>query len=165
MSDSFYEGLAVWSQVVASLLFIAALVYGWMRFLSPAVLKAQEAKNADLLEAEKRRDAAKERVEAAQREVERASEDARAIVARSNRDASELRARIVAAAHAEGQRQVKAAEGELDRSRAAARDALRADLLARAMKIARDAASTLDDDTNRRLITEAVEGAERGAHA
>jgi F-type H+-transporting ATPase subunit b len=165
MSDSFYEGLATWSQVVASLLFIVVLVYGWNRLLSPAVAKSQEAKNAELADAERRRDAAKDRVEGAQREVERAAEDARAIVARANRDASELRTRIVAEAHAEGQRQVKNAEGELERSRASARDALRSDLLARAMQIAHEAAGKLDEETNRRLVAETIDGAEHEARA
>ncbi len=163
MNDSFYEHVAVWSQVVASALFIVALVYGWIRFLSPAVAKSAERKNAELLEAEQRRDAAKERVEVAQRDLERAAEDVRAITARANRDANELRARIISEAHAEGKRTVRNAEGELERSRAAAREQFRADLLERAMAIARDAASRLDDETNRRLVAEAVAGAERGA--
>lgn len=165
MSDQFYENLATWSQVVASILFIAALIYGWVKFLSPAVAKSQESKNAELLEAEHRRDAAKERVEAAQRELEKAADDVRAITARANRDAASLRARIVTEAHAEGKRAVEHAEGELDRARAAAREALRADLITRAMKIARDAASRVDEPTNRRLVAEALDGAERGANA
>jgi F0F1-type ATP synthase membrane subunit b/b' len=163
VSDAFYESLAVGSQVAASVLFIVVLVYLWIRFLSPAVIRSQESKNAALVDAERGRDAAKERVEAAQRELERAAEDVRAITARANRDAASLRARIVAEAHAEGKRSLEHAAGELQRGRAAARDALRADLIARALEIAREAASQVDDATNRRLVAGALDGAERGA--
>ncbi len=163
MSDAFYENLAVGSQIVASALFIVALVYLWIRFLTPAVAKSQESKNAALLDAERGRDAAKERVEAAQLELDRAAEDARAIVARATRDAAAVRAKIVAEAHEEGKRSVEHASGELQRGRAAAREALRADLIARALEIARDAAAGVDDATNRRLVAEALDGAERGA--
>ncbi len=165
MSDSFYESLATWSQVVASALFIAALVYGWIKFLAPAVAKSQINKNAELLDAEHRRDAAKERVETAQRELEKAADDARAITSRANRDAAALRARIVTEAHVEGKRTVEHAEGELGRAREAAREALRGDLIRRAMTIAREAASRVDETTNRRLVAEALDGAERGANA
>ena len=41
MSDSFYEGVAVWSQVVASLLWIGLFVYLWIRFAAPLVLASQ----------------------------------------------------------------------------------------------------------------------------
>jgi F-type H+-transporting ATPase subunit b len=163
MSDGFYEALATYSQVVASGLFIIALVVIWNKYLAPAVVASQARKNAELVEAERRRDEAAAAVEAAQREAARADDEARAIRARAEADAARVRERILADAKAEGERLVRNAEGELERGRAAAREALRADLLEKAMSIARDAARHLDDATNRRLVGDAVEVVERSA--
>jgi len=158
VSDNFYEQLAVWSQIVASILFIGVLIYGWVRFIAPAVVKSQEQKNAELLEAEQRRDEAKATLQTAQREALEADNDVRAIAERAAHDATDLRTRIVDEARAEGTWHVKNAEGELDRSRAAARQQLRDELLEKAMGIARDAARKLDDATDRRLVDEAIPG-------
>jgi len=160
VSDNFYEQLAVWSQIVASILFIAVLVYGWIRYIAPAVVKSQERKNAELLEAEQRRDEAKANLQTAQREALEADNDVRAIVERAAHDATDLRTRIVDEARAEGAWHIKNAEGELARSRATAREELRDELLEKAMAIARDAARKLDDATDRRLVDEAVPGAD-----
>ncbi len=163
MSDSAYEALATYSQVVASVLFIVALVVLWNKFLAPAVVASQERKNAELAESEARRDKARAEIEIATREVATAEADAKAIRARAAVDAAATRDRILAEARAEGERLVRNADGELERGRTAARDALRTDLLERAMQIARDASAHLDESTNRRLVGEAVDTAERGS--
>lgn len=162
MSDAFYESLATYSQVVASLLFIVVMVVIWRRFIAPAVIASQERKNAELLESEARRDAARAETEVAQREIATADTEARAIRARAEIDAKAVRDRILRDAHSEGARLVRNADGELDRGRAAARENLRNDLLEKAMQIARDASAHLDESTNRRLVGEAVDTAERG---
>ena len=114
---------------------------------------------------ERRRDAARAEVEGAQAESARADVDARAIAARAQADASRLHDKTLADARSEGSRLMQAAEGELERARATARETLRAELLDRAMKIARDAASRLDEGTNRRLVGDAVDSAERGGQS
>jgi F0F1-type ATP synthase membrane subunit b/b' len=162
MTDEFYESVAVWSQIVASGLFIVALVVIWQRYIGPAVLAAQARKNADLLEAEKRRDEARTAVEDAQAELNRAEGDVRTIAQRADADAARIRAKILADAQIEGERLLRGAEGELERARTGAREQFRADLLERAMQIAREAAVRLDDGTNRRLVGDTVESAERG---
>lgn len=162
MSDGFYEALATWSQVVASVLFIIALVVLWRRFVAPAVVASQERKNAELIESEARRDAARAETEVAQREITTAENDARAIRARAEADAKATHERILAEARGEGERLLRNADGELARGRAAARDELRDTLMAQAMAIARDAAVHLDASENRRLVGEAVDVAERG---
>ena len=162
MSDAFYEQVAVWSQVAASILFVVFLVYAWRRWITPAVVASQQRKNAELVEAQQRRDAEKEHVEEARRALDVAAQEALAIAARAAQDALRLSNRIVAEARAEGLRTVRNAEGELERERATARGQLRADLLERAMQIAREAAAQLDPATDRRLVDEAVAGAERG---
>jgi F0F1-type ATP synthase membrane subunit b/b' len=165
MSDAFYEGVAIWSQVVASLLFLAVLVYLWVRFIAPAVVASQLRKNAELFDAEKRRDEARDRASVAATEIANAEADAKAILARAQGDASRLHDRIVSEARAEGERLARNAGGELERSRAVARGELRAELLERALGIARERAATIDPATDRRLVDEALETAEAGAHS
>jgi F0F1-type ATP synthase membrane subunit b/b' len=162
VSDATYEAIAVYSQVVASVLFIIALVVIWVRFIAPAVVASQARKNAELFESEKRRDAARAEVEAAERERDAADADVRAISSRAAADAARLHDKMLADARLEGERAIRSAEGELERARAAARDRLYDELLERATAIARDAATRLDDGTNRRLVADAVDAAERG---
>jgi F-type H+-transporting ATPase subunit b len=162
VSDAAYEALAVWSQVVASVLFLGVMIYVWIRFIAPAVGASRLRKNAELAEAERRRDAARAQVEAAQRELDLADADARAIRARAQADATRLHEAMLAEAAAEGERLVRHAEGELERGRAEAREQLRSELLQHAMQIARDAASRLDEATDRRLVADAVDVAEKG---
>jgi F0F1-type ATP synthase membrane subunit b/b' len=162
VSDQFYESLAVWSQVVASVLFLVALVAAWIKWIAPAVLAGQARKNAELLESERRRDEAKAGAERAQAEIAAADADALAIRERAEADARRLHDKIVADGLAEGARLMHNAEGELERARVAARDRLRTDLLEKAMEIARRSASALDSATNERLVGDAVRTAERG---
>ena len=165
MSDSFYERLAIGSQIVASILFIIVLVYLWRRFLAPAVLAAQTRKNAELQDAEQRRDAAKAEIGVAQAEAAVAEDDARAIAQRGRTDAANTRERILAEGRAESERLLRNADGELERGRNAARERLREDLLAKAIAIARRAALEVDDVTNRRLVAEAVDTVDPGGRA
>ncbi len=162
MTDASYEALATGSQVVASILFIIALVILWRKYLAPAVLASQARKNAELADSQARRDAALAETTVAQAEVAKADDDARAICARAQSDATRTREKILADARAEGERLARNAEGELERGRTAARDRLRTDLLEKAMQIAREASAHLDEATNRRLVGEAVDTAERG---
>ena len=165
MSDSFYEQLAVGSQIVASILFIIVLVYLWRRFLAPAVLASQARKNAELLDAEQRRDAAKAEVGVAQGEAKVADDDVRAITQRGQTDAANTRERILREGRAESDRLLRNAEGELERARSAARERLRDDLLEKAIAIARRAAVEVDDATNRRLVSETVDTVDPGGRA
>jgi len=165
VSDRTYEEIAVWSQVVASVLFIIALVVIWNRFIAPAVLASQARKNGELAELEKRRDEARAEVEVAQREIASADGDVRSIEQRASADAARLHDKLLADARSEGERLMHGAEGELERARAAARESLRTELLERAMQIAREHATRLDDGINRRLVGDAVDSAERGGNA
>ncbi len=161
MSAAFYDQLAIWSQVAGSLAFIVVLVFLWVRFVAPAVLAAQERKNAELVESERRRDAAKENVERAQQALRGADDDVRAIAARAERDAKAESERIRSEAAAESERLLRVAGGELERRRAEARESLRDELIEKALAIARSSAATLDQATNERLIGETVGTIER----
>jgi F0F1-type ATP synthase membrane subunit b/b' len=165
VNDAFYESLAIWSQVFGSIAFIIVLVWLFNRFVTPAVEASQERKNAELSEAERRRDAAREDVTVAQGEREAADATAAGIRERAKRDADREHARIVTEATGEGERVVRNAQGELGRARDAARDLLREEILDKALQIARDAATRVDDATNERLVAGVVAGIERDGGA
>jgi len=165
MSDAFYTQLAVWSQVAGSLVFIVFVIWIWNKYITPAVLASRDRKNAELAEAEKRRDAAADEVQLAQRELTNSASEVETIRARAVADAQAYRARLLVEAETEGQRVVRNAGGELARGRMAARETLREELVAKALEIARNSARDLDADTNRRLVGEVVASLERGSDA
>lgn len=162
MTDAFYDALATWSQVVGSIAFIIVLVWLFVRFVVPAVAASQERKNAELAEAERRRDAAGETVEAARREVETASGEATAILQRVDGDVVRERELILREARDDGERVVRNADGELGRARMAARDRLRTELVAQALRIAREAAAGVGSADNDRIVAGIVNQIERG---
>ncbi|MDQ2908365.1 MAG: hypothetical protein M3R44_03330 [Candidatus Eremiobacteraeota bacterium] len=161
MNQAFYVSLAEWSQVAASVLFIGILVYIWVRFLNPGIIRSQERKNAELAETERRRDAAEADIDDARRDVAATDSEIAAITARAAHDAKAVGDRIVSGAAAEGRRVIANAEGELERARLAARERLRDELVAQAISIARSAAAYTDEATNRRLIGETVDAVDR----
>lgn len=163
MNAPFYEHVAFWSQLAGSFAFLACVVYLWVRFVSPAVIAQRDRKNAELFEAERRRDNLRADVEVAREEVAVAEAEADAIRARGERDAERLRAHLLAEAEAESERLVRNAEGELARGRMAARDLVRDELLNKAVEIAIASAKSLDASADRTLIESAVGSLERGA--
>jgi len=160
MTNAFYAQLAIWSDVLSAVLFLAFLVWLWVKFLTPAIIASRDRKNAELLQTERRRDEAKAEVQVAQRELETAGGDAAAIRARAEHDAALARERIISDAALEGDRLVRNAEGELDRGRLAARDRLREELVAKALEIARESAKSLGDETDRRLMSGVISSLE-----
>jgi F-type H+-transporting ATPase subunit b len=162
VTDAFYDALATWSQVVGSIAFIIVLVWLFVRFVVPAVAASQERKNAELAEAERRRDAAGETVEAARREVETASGEATAILQRVDGDVVRERELILREARDDGERVVRNADGELGRARMAARDRLRTELVSQALRIAREAATGVGSADNDRIVAGIVNQIERG---
>jgi F-type H+-transporting ATPase subunit b len=163
MNDVFYEHVATWSQILGSFAFLAVVVFLWIKLLTPAVLSAQIQKNAELSEAEKRRDAAREQAALAEAELAAAGGDVGAIAARAARDAQHLREKILAEAKAEAERLIRNAEGELGRGRLSARELLREELLTKALQMARESAAGMPESDNARLVSQVVESLERGA--
>ncbi len=142
MSDSqFYFEVAVWSQVVSSMVFIAVLVYIWKRFVMPVLLAAQERSNRVIAEAERHRDEVKGALTALHEAIESARRDAELIESRAGDHAEHERLTVLREAGEAGERAVAEAGRELDRARAAARQQLRDEILQRALALARDEAS------------------------
>jgi F-type H+-transporting ATPase subunit b len=157
-APAFYEHLAQWSEIVGGFAFIAAAVLLFQKYVAPAVRGIQIAGNADLVEAEHRRDALKAEVGKARAELEAADRDARTIKERAQADAGRERERLLSEAQADGERAITNARGELARARLAARAHLRAQLIGRALERARaTAAERIDVATNARLVSSTVE--------
>jgi F0F1-type ATP synthase membrane subunit b/b' len=159
-----YESIALLSQVVSAFLFIAALVFIWVKYLQPAVLAAQESHNRQIAEAERHRDEAKATLDALQGEIVAAQSDSSAIGARARTQAQREREAALTEARASGERAVRNAAGELDRSREAARKQLREELLEKALGVARsDAAARVNRAVDTGLVTAFINHLERGA--
>jgi F-type H+-transporting ATPase subunit b len=161
-----YEAISVWSQVIGASLFLILLILGFRKYLMPAVVAAEKAKNAEIAETESRRDKAKTDVSTARGELEAADADANAIRARGRTDAQREHEKIVADAKSDGERIVRNAEGELDRARGNAKEAFRAEMIERALQMARKAADArIDAATNTQIVNATVTTLEReGTH-
>ncbi|MDQ2680579.1 MAG: hypothetical protein M3Y21_06115 [Candidatus Eremiobacteraeota bacterium] len=158
-----YELIAVWSQIISAIVFVAALIWIWIKFIQPAIIAAQTANNKQIAEAERRRDDQKASVDVLQGEIATAQHDAQAIRARAGEQVEREGAQALAQAHDEGERAVKNARGELDRRRVAAREQMRGELLDKALDLARvDATSRVDGALNTELVNRFVASLERG---
>lgn len=158
-----YTRIALYSQVISAVLFVAAMVWIWIRFIQPAVLSAQQNQNAQLAEAERHRDEAKRVLEGLQGEIGIAKRDAQAIKGRIEAQAAVERDNSLREAREAGERALRNAEAELDRGRAAARERLREDLVNRALAMARtEAANRIDAAADAKLVGAFVGKLERG---
>jgi F0F1-type ATP synthase membrane subunit b/b' len=142
MSDAqLYLHIALWSQIVSSIVFIGLLVYMWNRWVMPVVLAAQDRSNRQIAEAERHRDEVKGALAALRQEIETAQHDAQLIEGRASRRAEHERELLLKEATEAGERAVADAGRELERARAAARNRLRDEILERALQAARADAS------------------------
>jgi F0F1-type ATP synthase membrane subunit b/b' len=167
MSDpQFYIRVALWSQVISSVIFIGVLVYLWFRFIVSVVIAAQERSNRQIADAERHRDEVKGALEALRGEIETARHDAQLIEQRASGRAEHERVLLLNEADDAGKRALADAGRELDRALTAARHRLRDDMLERALALARsDAMQRIGPDLDARFIerfTGSLEQAARG---
>jgi F0F1-type ATP synthase membrane subunit b/b' len=157
-APTFYEQLAQWSEIVGGFAFVVVAIVLFQKYVLPAVRSGQIAKNADLVNAEERREKLTAEIVKARAEVEAADRDARAIKERAATDGVRERQRFIDEARADGERVVANAGNELGRARVAAQAQLRADFLSRALELARSsAASRIDAGVNARLVSSTVQ--------
>jgi ATP synthase F0 subunit b len=155
MTAQTYVQIALWSQIVASVLFIGVLVWLWGRYLQPAVMAAQERQNKQIAEAERHRDEAKAMLDLLRTQMHGAEHDAEAIKERATAHAKREYDAAVAEATQSGERALANAKGELARARASAREQLRREVLDRALAQARqDAERRVDAPANARLVSD-----------
>lgn len=148
-----YTLVAEYSQIASAVLFLAAMIWIWVKFIQPAVLVAQQNANAQIAEAERHRDEAKAVLDSLQGEIANAQRDAGAIKDRCRLQAQAERGAILREAREAGERAVRNADGELLRARSAAREQLRDDLLNHALVLARTrAAERVDQRVNAQLV-------------
>ncbi len=159
-----YEEIAKWSDIVSAVLFLAVLVWLWMKYIAPAVMTAQGNQNRLLAEAERHRDEAKAALQLLRQEIEGAKHDATLIEQRAADQAKHESEVTVAEAKEAGERALRNAQGELERARVAAREQLREELAAKALDLARrEAENRVDGGVNARLVDGFVASLEHGA--
>jgi F-type H+-transporting ATPase subunit b len=163
MDTNFFEQVALWSQVAGSVAFLVVLILMFRKYLIPAVVANQQARNAEIAEAEARRARTQAEAAKARADIESAERDALEIRSRVEALAKRTAAEILAEAKAEGERVVRNAEGELERARYAARDRLRIELIEKALVKAREEApARVTDDLNEKLVRTTVDDVARG---
>ncbi|HTX04042.1 MAG TPA: hypothetical protein VMD07_10205 [Candidatus Acidoferrales bacterium] len=157
-----YVAIALWSQVIAAVVFAALIVIGFIRFLTPTIQRMTAAKNDEIRENEKRRDAAVQRVAAARAAIAEATADAARIKEHIEHDARREAAIIVATAHSEAQRLVRNAHADYERSRVAARDRLRVEMIEKALASARRTVlDRIDEKAEATLVGRFIDELER----
>jgi len=158
-----YEIIAQWSEIIGGIAFVIVAVWLFRRFLLPAVRAGEIARNAELVNAEKHRDALRAEVALARAARDTAAVDAQGIASRAQGDAQREYDTIVAEGRREGTRLIVNAQGELERARVAARDRLRIEFIEKALLRARElAAAQIDDAMNTRLVTQTVDDLSAG---
>ena len=157
-----YDQIAMWSQIASAIVFLAAFVGVWVKFISPAVLSAQEASNKQIADAVRHRDDAQAALTALHHEVAGAAHDADLIRKRAVDQAQREKDKDIADARDAGERALKNAQGELERARANAREAFRVELLEKALRQAQaEAATRVDEPMNAKLVDRFVSNLER----
>lgn len=165
MSDAhLYLKIALYSQVISAIVFIAVLVWMWVRWILPVVMSAQDRSNKQIAEAVRHRDEAHDALAALHGEIESARRDAGLIVERAEVHGQHERESALAEATAAGERQMREAAGELERAREAARHRLRDELVAGALRIARAEAPQRLGPAGERRLVDAVVGSLESSH-
>ncbi len=163
MDTHFFESVALWSQVAGAVAFLIVLIVLFRKYLMPAVQANQVARNAEIANAEKRREAVRAELAKARGESEAAEQDAAEIRSRIEIVTKREHDKLVAGARDEGERLVRNAQGEQARARLVARDRLRIELIEKALAKARaDAPGRVDGATNARLVTDTIDDLARG---
>jgi F-type H+-transporting ATPase subunit b len=158
-----YDAIALWSQVISSVLFVVVLIWMFNKFAIPAVLKAQQSKNDEIARSEQHRDQAKAAVSVLKMEMGEAEHDAAAILERAKAQAEREHETAVQEAKAAGERALRSAAGELERAREAARVQLRNELAEKALELARrDARTRLTPALNAQLVDRFITSLDRG---
>jgi F0F1-type ATP synthase membrane subunit b/b' len=159
-----YDAVAFWSQIAGFVLFAAAFVWAWQKFLMPAIRNAQRTSNERIALAEQHRDDMQAALEVLRREIEGAHRDADAMTERVQELAKHESERIVREAQAAAERTLANASQELQRARVAARTRMREQMASRALDLARqEARERVDDAANDRLVQLFVTSLERGS--
>ena len=160
--NDFYVSVAIWSQVVSAVLFIAVLVWLWLKFIMPAILTAQDRQNKQIAEAERHRDEAKAMLDLLRNDIESAGHDAEAIKTRVDAQAARECEGIVKDAREAGEHGVRGAQASFSGMLAAARDRFRGEMVDKALARAREeAASRVDDALDARLVERFAASLER----
>lgn len=151
--NDLYISIAIWSQVISSVVFLAALVYMWSRWILPVVMTAQDRSNRQIAEAERHRDEAKAALQTLREDIEGARHDAKLMEQRVSERADHEREALLQETTEAGERALADASRELGRARAAAQQRLRGQLVEAALRLAHaDAATRVGPSVDARLF-------------
>jgi F0F1-type ATP synthase membrane subunit b/b' len=157
------EQLAIMSQIAGAVIFLICAVLIWNKYIAPGVKAYQAAKNAELAEAEARRERMRADVTAARAEIEAADQVARMMRERAAAAIEQEHLKAIAEAEAEAVRLVRNAEGELERARLAAFGRLRIEFIEKALAKARaEAPRRVTDQIDHKLVETTVNDLVRG---
>src|ERR1700676_2669513 len=120
-NNAFFVQVALWSQVAGSVAFLIVLILLFRKYLIPAVLANQAARNSQRAAAETRGKRMQPEASTPRAEIEAADRDAAEIRNRVEHAIELDRAHALDEANAEGARLVRNAGAELSRARRAAR--------------------------------------------
>jgi ATP synthase F0 subunit b len=154
VSNDVYAQIAVWSQVVASILFVSIMLWLWFKYLQPAILAAQDRNNKQIAEAERHRDEAKAALEVLRGEIGTAGHDATLIVERADEQAQREHDATIEQARDAGERSIRNAQLEFDRAMVSARDRLRDELASKALDRARELARAKVDAAENAVLVD-----------
>lgn len=161
--NNIFQQVALWSQVAGAIAFVVVVILLFRKYLMPAVKANQEARNAEIAEAEARCERLKAELAKARADLATAELDAAEIRHRVALVEKREREKLLGEAKHEGERLVSNAQGELARARMAAMDRLRIELIEKALQRARvEAAARVDDATNSRLVESVLDDLTRG---
>jgi F0F1-type ATP synthase membrane subunit b/b' len=161
-----YETIAQYSEIIGGFAFVIVMIWLFRKFVLPAVRAGEVSRNAELVNAEHRRDQLRLEVAEARGAVEAAARDAIAIHTRAETDARHEHEAIIADGRREGLRLLQNAKGELERGRIAGRDNLRIEFIEKALNRARELASQqLSDDGNAKLVSKTFDDVTAGKTA
>jgi len=163
-SSDFYVQLAAWSQIAASVLFIAVLLWLWVKFIQPAIMAAQANANRQIAEAERHRDEARAALDMLKTATNGASHDAVLIKERAAEQAQREHDAAIAASNEAGERALANARGEFERSLQSARHQFRDEILGKALDRAREESiRRIDAAADSKLVDAFVASLERNA--
>ncbi|HEY1429323.1 MAG TPA: hypothetical protein VGF18_07100 [Candidatus Tumulicola sp.] len=153
MNSDTYAMIAVWSQVVASILFVGIMAWVWLKYIQPAILAAQDRHNKQIAEAERHRDEAKAALDVLRGEIDTAGHDAKLIVERADEQAQREHVATIEQTRDAGERSIRNAQLEFDRAMVSAKDRLRDELASKALDRARELAQAkVDASENAALV-------------
>jgi len=151
-----YPGLEAWKFINLAV-FVAAGIYLLRRPLTEAVQSRRERIRLEIVEAENRRQVARERLSEAENLLARVDDDVRNVREQARKEAESERQRLAAATEREAEKLRLQAQREIETANKLAKKELRTFLALRSVELAREAVRlNIRPEDDARLITDSI---------